>query len=297
MNLTKNIFIAFIFGLFVSNYSIAQQEPRSAFFWNQYMYTNPAMTGVYRHHANVQWRNQWVNTNCAPTTFWANYAAKIDKINSGIGVSYEYDVIGVSKFNTALLSYAYHIPVKNMFLSIGASGGLKTFTIDYSKYIFSQVPEPAFSSRKMGPVFQCDFGLALRAENWNIGLSATQLNQAKFKDSIYTVYEDEVHFWLFADYTFRLGDKWKLTPRIQSYTDLNALTSSLALLATFKDRLWFGAAGSIPSNGGQYSIGPMVGYDIAGKFRVGYTYEFWFSNYAGMYNDGTHEIILSYQLK
>jgi type IX secretion system PorP/SprF family membrane protein len=251
---------------------------------------------IYKHQANVQWRNQWVKTNGAPTTLWANYAAKIDQINSGIGVSYEYDVIGLNKSHTALLSYAYHIPIKNMFLSIGASGGIKTMEIDASKLIFAQTPAPQFISRKFTPVFQCDFGLALHAEKWNVGLSVTQLNGAHFKDSILP-YDCVPHVWVFADYTFDLSEKWKLTPRLQSYTDGTQICSSIALLATFKNNLWFGATSTIPSNGGRFSAGPMIGYDIVGKFRLGYSYEFVFNNSPAIGNDGTHEIILSYQLK
>lgn len=299
MNLARTLIVLTI-GLIVSNNSFSQQEPRSAFFWNNYMHTNPAMTGaIYKHQANVQWRNQWVNTNGAPTTLWANYAAKLDKINSGIGISYEYDAGGVSKSQTALLSYAYHLPIRNMFLSFGASAGLKTMKIEGSDFIFSsQVPEnPLFGDRRLGPVFQCDFGIALHGEKWNVGLSATQLNNAEFKDDSLVFYENVPHFWLFADYSFNLGEKWKLTPRLQSYMDRTDFCSTLALVASFKENLWFGCTTSIPTGGGIYSVGPMIGYDIVGKFRIGYTYEFWFSNSPGLYNDGTHEVILSYQLK
>lgn len=284
-------------GLIVSTHSFAQQEPRSAFFWNQYMHTNPAMTGaVYKHQANAQWRNQWTKVNGAPTTLWLNYAMKLDSINSGIGVSYEYDVIGMNKSHTALLSYAYHIPIRNVFLSLGASAGIKTLQIDASKFVFGGTVPPQFQNRNFAPVFQCDLGIALRSEKWNVGLSVTQLNGATFRDSILE-YTNEPHLWVFADYTFDLNEKWKLTPRLQSYTDLQQLCSSISLVATYQQKLWFGAAGSIPSNGGWYSAGPVIGYDIAGKFRLGYTYEFWFGNFGGLGNDGTHEVILSYQLR
>lgn len=261
------------------------------------MHTNPAMTGViYRHQANVQWRNQWTKVNGAPTTLWANYAAKLDKINSGIGASYEYDVIGLNKSHTALVSYAYHIPIKNMFLSFGVSGGIKTMKIDGSTFIFPQTPEPMFQDRQLKPVFQCDFGLALHEEKWNVGLSVTQLNGATFKDSIFP-YKNEPHFWLFADYSFGIGEKWKLTPRLQSYTDGLKITSTLALVASFKDNFWFGATSIIPTSGSRFSAGPVIGYDIIGKFRLGYAYEFWFNNGPSVGAGGTHEIILSYQLK
>lgn len=257
------------------------------------MHTNPAMTGaIYKHHANAQWRNQWTKVNGAPTTLWLNYAAKIDKINSGIGASYEYGSIGFTKSQTALVSYAYHIPIKKLFLSVGASAGIKTLKINFDK--------------TFKPVFQCDFGLALRAEKWNIGLSVTQLEGSTFRDSLLDYIKDVPHIWLFADYAFQLGEKWKLTPRIQSYSDLNKTTSSLALIATFKENLWFGATASIPNRGGIYAVGPMIGYDIVGKFRLGYTYEvnLYSSSNTNLYGKSevflssmTHEIILSYQLK
>lgn len=263
------------------------------------MHTNPAMTGaVYKHQANVQWRNQWTKFNGAPTTLWANYAMKLNSINSGVGVSYEYEVIGLNKSHTALASYAYHIPIKKMFLSLGASAGLKTLKFDASKLVFS-TPQPHYTTRNYNPVFQCDLGIALHSEKWNVGLSVTQLNKATFKDSLFP-YNNVVHFWVFADYTFGLGEKWSLTPRLQSFSDGKALGSTLALLATWKERLWFGGSASIPSKGGSYNVGPMIGYDIAGKFRLAYTYEFWISNYsasASIKNNGTHEILLSYQLK
>ncbi|AEA42532.1 PorP/SprF family type IX secretion system membrane protein [Fluviicola taffensis] len=304
MNLTIHpgnpgrLFITLISGLILSINSIAQEEPRSSFFWNQYMHTNPAMTGaIYKHHANVQWRNQWTRINGAPTTLWTNYAAKIDKINSGIGASYEYDVIGYTKSHSAMLSYAYHIPIKKMFLSIGASGGIKTLKTDFSKLVFSQIPDPAAINRTYNPVFQCDFGIALHSEKWNVGLSGTQLNGGSFRDSIYSI-KQRPQIWLFADYAFGLGEKWKLTPRLQTYVNYYTIGTIIALEARFKENFWFGCTSSFPDFSGMVAIGPMIGYDILGKFRVGYTYEFYLNNHVGsITNNGTHEIVLSYQLK
>lgn len=260
------------------------------------MHTNPAMTGaIYRHHANAQWRDQWTKVNGAPTTLWLNYAMKLDSINSGIGVSYEYDAGGMSRSHTALVSYAYHLPIKNMFLSFGASAGLKTMKMKGSDFIFSsQVPEDPlfFKDRSLNPVFQCDFGIAMHGENWNTGFSITQLNGAVFRDkySSYT-YKIVPHYWLFGDYTFQLGENWKLTPRAQVYTDMKKAASTIALVATVDKNIWFGFSGHLAS--GNISVSPMVGYDIVGKFRIGYIYEYPIDSSFG----STHEIILSYQLK
>jgi type IX secretion system PorP/SprF family membrane protein len=294
MNLTRHIF-TFTIGLILSSNSIAQQEPRSSFFWNQYMYTNPAMTGaIYKHHANAQWRNQWTKINGAPTTLWLNYAARIDKINSGIGASYEYDVIGLNKQHTALASYAYHIPIKKIFLSLGISAGFSSLSFDTKGYIYFDVNnQPLPQSQSF---FRGDLGIALHGEKWNAGLSCTKLNGYFTRSS--GPYDIAPHYWLFGDYTFQLGENWTLTPRAQVGSDLLNIYSIAALTASWKN-LWFGVTVANPFGGSGFELGPMIGYDIVGKFRVGYTYEFGvnshFSN--AIKNNGTHEIILSYQLK
>lgn len=293
MNFTKLIIAAFIF--FLSNHSFSQQDPRSTIFWNQYMYTNPAMTGaVYKHHANAQWRNQWTKINGAPTTLWLNYALKLDSINSGVGVSYEYDVIGVNRQHTALASYAYHIPIKKMFLSLGISAGIVNISFNNKYFVFNDPNDPVIPSSNQ-TFFRGDFGIALHGEKWNAGVSGTKLNGYFTRSS--GPYDLAPHYWVFGDYTFQLGENWKLTPRAQAGSDLKYIYSIVGLTASWKD-LWFGATAANPFDGGA-ELGLMIGYDIVGKFRLGYAYEFGVNTHLSnsIKNNATHEVILSYQLK
>jgi type IX secretion system PorP/SprF family membrane protein len=292
MNLTHRTIIL-IAGLILSTNSNAQQDPQAGFFWNQYMHTNPAMTGaIYKHQANAQWRNQWTKINGAPTNLWLNYAMKLDSINSGIGVSYEYDVIGLNKQHTALVSYAYHIPIKKMFLSLGVSVGTLTMLFDKTGLIFNEPNDPAIPKSSQ-TYFRGDLGIALHGEKWNAGLSCTKLNGYFTRNT--NSYDIAPHYWVFGDYTFQLGQNWKLTPRAQVGTDMLKIHSIVALVASWKN-LWFGSTAQFPGNG--VELGPMIGYDIIGKFRIGYTYEFGINTPLSVFqSNGTHEIILSYQLK
>lgn len=303
MNLTR-IFTITILALFFANHSFSQQDPRAGIFWNQYMHTNPAMTGaIYRHHANAQWRNQWTKINGAPTTLWLNYAVKLDSINSGIGVSYEYDVIGLNKQHTALATYAYHIPIRKMFLSLGGSAGSLTMMFDKSGFVFPGDPNDPVLPKSSQTFFRADLGIAFHGERWNAGLSGTKLNGYFTRNS--GGYDIVPHYWVFGDYTFKLGENWRLTPRTQIGTDMLKIHSIVALIASWKN-LWFGSTAAFPGRG--VVLGPMVGYDIVGKFRIGYTYEFGINTQLSginsgtdkiinIENNGTHEIILSYQLK
>lgn len=277
-----------------SQLTFAQQEPRTSFFWNNYMHTNPAMTGAhYKHHANAQWRNQWIKINGAPTTLWANYAIRLDSVHHAVGVSYEYDAIGMQKSHSALMTYAYHIPINNLVISLGVSAGLNSINFENSW-------SPPEISNSFGVsinqnMVQADFGLALRSEKWNVGISATQLTGPMYKGNAYT---PAIHYWMFGDYTFKLGAKWKLTPRFQIYTDAKKTSSLVAVVASLNDRLWFGSSFATPQLSG-FAVGPMLGYNFLGKYRIGYTYEFWTnrSSLGTVNNNGTHEIVLSLQLK
>lgn len=296
MKLPKTLSIITLVLSFSQNV-FGQQNPRSAFFWNNYMHTNPAMTGaIYKHYANAQWRNQWTKVNGAPTTLWLNYAMKLDSINSGVGVSYEYDMIGLNKSHTALLSYAYHIPIKKMFLSLGVSAGTSSLIFDTKKFVPVNPNDPGIPKSSQATYFRGDFGIALHGDQWNVGLSSTQLSGYLTRNGKNS-YNLTPHYWLFGDYTFKIGENWRLTPRVQAGSDLIKTYSIVALTASWKN-LWFGATAANLFSGGGFELGPMIGYDIVGKFRLGYTYEFGINTtLSSIKNNGTHEIILSYQLK
>lgn len=278
----------------------AQQEVVSTFFWNSLIQTNPAMTGAtHKHAANVVWKDFLTPKEQSglprQTTLWANYAYKMDKINSGVGVSYRYDAISAYKQNKALLSYAYHLPIKSLFLSIGASGGITTMTRDTDGLVFS-VPVPTIH---YDPAFIADAGIALRHEKWNIGLSVTQLNSPTYRyGTTNFIFQLVPHWWLFADYQIDVNENWNLTPRMQLMTDRNNLFANIQLLATRTKKLWFGVGvKTFPIGNGNFTISGMVGYDIRETFRVGYALNFSRSPYAFTGNQATHEIVLSFLLK
>lgn len=290
--------------LFINTFlAFAQQEPTSTLFWNNYLHTNPAMTGaVYKHQANLTWRNYAIKKAFQgpdyPQTIFANYALKLDKIHSGIGISYRYDSPSYQLQQTGLVSYAYHIPIKSMFLSFGISGGIKTLN--------SQIPNSSgeLITYKYKPGFTSDFGIALRHEKWNVGASLTQWNGPVLhlrEDSLGYGFKFYAHFWFFADYRFALGENWSLTPRFQLVMDRVSMLGNLQLIAAWKENLWFGAGVQRSVNPGSSGvpISPSIGYDIKGRFRLGYTAIISVGRKYGLniFNPVTHEAVLGFMLK
>lgn len=304
MNTRDKIIGVFTF-LVLSTQLSAQQEPLSTFFREGNLtQTNPGMTGaVYKHAANILWRDYWIKKTPLnlprQTTFWTNYSYKIDKINSGIGINYRYDALGYQKRNTVSLSYAYHIPIKSLFLSIGVSGGINTLNRNYSDLTFaSPVPNPDYN-----PVFTSDFGIALRHEKWNTGISVTQWNNPTFRSGNSTKnYTLDPHFWWFVDYRFKLSEYWDLTPRIQLATDWATLSTTIQLLTSWKKNLWFGVGvkNAFLKNAfstHSFTVSPMIGYDIKGMFRIGYAGNISNTPDPYMFHLMTHEVIVSFLMK
>ena len=304
---SKKVFLSLT--LFINScFSFSQQEPNSTLFWNNYLHTNPAMTGaVYKHQANVSWKDYRAKKALYEgisyqQTIFANYATKIDKINSGIGTSYCFDSYIGYQIQTALVSYAYHIPIKSMFLSIGASGGIKTLKYTLPVY-YTDTAAISVLTKDYAPTFTTDFGIALRHEKWNLGLSMTQWNgpSLRAKDGSFIGYKLVANFWLFGDYRFTLGENWSLTSRAQFKLDKYDIQANVQVIAAWKENLWFGAGIQSSFNGGVsvYSINPMIGYDIKGKFRLGYTARISTNNnyFAQLYKPLTHEVVLGFMLK
>ena len=101
-------YLLFLF-LLISFHGISQQTPLTSFYWNNYSFFNPAMSGVaHKHEANVIWRNQWEKVNGAPNNLFVNYAINLaDK--HGLGVNYMYETIGFTGKNQVKLNYNYQL--------------------------------------------------------------------------------------------------------------------------------------------------------------------------------------------
>jgi len=292
---------AYLITLFQTFYLTAQQEPVFTQYWNNYLNSNPAMTGAtYKHAASVLWKDSWEGKMFTDypyqTTITANYAMRLDHIKSGVGLSYRYDARFVNKNQRYMATFAHHLPIKNMTLSAGVSAGLAVYNVDAILVIGpNELGKPVVSNN---PQFTADAGLALRHEKWNVGISVTQLYPTRFKEENFgLMYEFQPHLWIFGDYTFNAGESWKLTPRFQLATDAVKLTDNIGITATLKENLWFGVQTRNLFSGSYLWISPLIGYDFKGKYRVGYAMNIGTEPDPFNHNYISNEVSLSFLLK
>lgn len=273
----------FIFFLLIFVFARAQQDPLLTQFWNISTSFNPATTGLsYKHQAGINYRNQWEKINGAPNTLFTTYNARIDKYKSGIGINYMYETIGELKQHRFDLNYSYHVDLGNeKKLAFGASVGFRELSF-IPNYITELSPSQGFG-------FLSNFGIAYKTKNFNIGLSSTQINEAKIKEVGFSYSR---HYFFNASYDFNLTNNFTLKPQVLLRTDGVFMSTDINLLAIFQKQYWIGV-----TSRSRNTFSFMGGIDLKEKYRIGYNYDITYSRLNNGVSSGSHEIVLGFLLK
>lgn len=102
------------------------------------------------------------------------------------------------------------------------------------------------------------------------------------------------------EYRYALNENLILLPRVQVVFDFFYLSSTESLVLEYKQKCTAGLSISNigwSSSGSLISAGPTVGYLIADKWNIAYTWNIVVNQYQGMGYLNTHEFALSYQIK
>lgn len=250
-------------------------------FWNNYTWYNPAMAGMqYKHEGSLNYRNQWDKVNGAPNTLTAGYTAKIDQIHGGAGVSGMYETIGFNRISKGLLHYSFHLPLgKSSTLAIGLSAGAYKTKVDLP-----------FANVNSSLQFTANFGVVYTYKQLVTGISVTRFNEGGIKVGPAT-YNSYRNFWYFAQYTWDVSEQVALKPAVLLGTNFTSTTINASLRAVLKQHYWAGV--NYQSN---ESVGLMIGWDVLGKYRVGYSYDYT-TNALSNVSRGTHEVVLGVLFK
>jgi type IX secretion system PorP/SprF family membrane protein len=112
----------------------------------------------------------------------------------------------------------------------------------------------------------------------------------------FTIESELRHYYLMAGLVFDLGENIKFKPTMltkATFTSTTGAPVQLDFTASFlfKEKFWLG---------GMYRTGDAVGiiaqWIFDRKLRIGYAYDFTTTN-VGNYSHGSHEIMVSYELK
>ncbi|PZR23314.1 MAG: hypothetical protein DI539_03415 [Flavobacterium psychrophilum] len=272
----------------------AQQEPQ----YTQYMYNtltvNPGYTGSPGFlEATLQHRSQWVGIDGAPTTqAFTIHSPVNDKV--GLGFSAVNDEIGPSEEIYLDGNFSYTIPVSfNSKIAFGLKAGAKVLNIDWSKGTYYQGGDPLLNTNvnnKISP--SVGAGVYYYTDKWYAGFSVPNFIRSDYYDDVQEAQvSDRLHYYVIGGYVFDISDNLKFKPAFMAKIVSGApITADLSANFLLQERLTLGAAYRFDD-----SVSGLVGFQLTKNFFVGYSYDYSVTE-LNKYNDGSHEIIVRFQL-
>lgn len=256
----------------------AQYSTLNTIPWNNNSLYNPAATAIdFKQRATIGTAldNNTLYGRPWSSSTYALYNYRLDKINSGVGLSYSFHNSDFSTSRHFIFNYAYHLHFKDeQILSFGASFSFDRSTINFSKIDYWGIdPLPPYPTEDLSyDILGGSLGAAYKSKNFFIGFNVNAF------DGPYQSWNESFNYTLNASYDFTLGNNFKLTPAVYTYFALKKLQYlDLNFKTTFRDRYWIGAAFGFNHyiSSGTFagrSMGAFAGMDIKKKYRIGYSF-------------------------
>jgi type IX secretion system PorP/SprF family membrane protein len=238
-------------------------------------------------------RHQWVGFDGAPATQTLSLHSPLPGGKLAMGGNLIHDVAGPAVQNSAFIDIAYRVRTgADTHLSFGLSGGVNFFQADIASLKTVELdPQNANITSKALPNF--GFGLYWHSPRYYVGLSAPKLLENMIgEDGTIVTSQEFRHYFLMGGYVLDVSRDLKFKPCFMLRAVEGApLSLDLDVDLLLRDRIWFGAMYRLGN-----AFGLMAQYQVNEQLRVGYAFDLTTTR-IGAYNAGTHEIMVSYDLK
>ncbi|ADF53395.1 conserved hypothetical protein [Zunongwangia profunda SM-A87] len=274
---------------------IAQQDPH----YTQYMFNtmsiNPAYAGSTGSlQALLLYRSQWVGVDGAPETQNFSMHSPLRNEKMGLGLNIVNDKLGPSSEVFADANFSYTIQTGYYTkLAFGVKGGARVLNVDWSKGRFYD-PEDVLLNNNIDSRIMPSLGAGAYwySDRWYIGASIPNFIRSDYYDDIQeAVLSNRLHYFIMGGYVFDINRNLKLKPaflvKAVSGAPVSVDVSANFLLQEF---LNLGAAYRWND-----SVSLLAGFQISRSLFVGYSYDYTTTDFT-KYNDGTHEILLRFDL-
>ncbi len=291
------IIVAFLFLTVIQ--SFGQTELGSTTHWYNRANYNPATIareGYIYFFSNV--RKQWVGIDGSPAIYNIQASGFSHLHQSALGLSLIRDDIGVTSAFNPNIQYAYLVNLKEeLNLSLGLSAGIYTRKIRASAYEPENINDPVLDytdERFTSP--DASVGAELQGKYYLFGISSTHLFSLWKSDELFLISN---HRYAYAIYRNSNSELYNFTAGIQVANRRNLTVVEGTAIIRFKR-----PTGLIKGPSELFDFGLSVrsvkqlslifGINITSNMRLGYTYDYNFSN--SIYGGGTMEVILEYRL-
>lgn len=292
--------VILFFSTFLASYG-QQDDPM----YSQYLFNiqafNPAYVGSWECVGfMLLGRYQWVEFDGAPETHTFSVQAPLRNERVGLGLSVINDVLGREKRLSVFTDYSYKLQLGNdVGLRLGLKAGFTNYRHLLTEHVIVDPGDPAFEGdirEKLMP--NVGIGLFLSSPRYFAGFSIPKLLKNKFENQDYTTDYEFRNLDLIGGYVFDVGSMVKFKPSFMARHS-ESLPFVFDLNANFliNERFWLGGmVRSTSWDGGGSVLGLNVQFIINQKFRIGYAYDKGLND-MGYYSNGSHEVMLSYELR
>jgi type IX secretion system PorP/SprF family membrane protein len=290
----KKLFVKIAFVVAgITELAFAQQDPQfTQFMYNKLIYnagyagTSGAVCGV------MQYRNQWMGFQGAPTSFALAADMRLKTLPLGVGINIISDKVGGMTTNYIRLAGSFNKKIGTGTLGIGLDAGILQKNISNTWV----VPEPDKVDRAIPGSYGTnqgntgalatnpnlnkvtyDLGLGVFYQlpgKYYVGLSATHLPSQEITSGNLN-FKVKAHYYLMGGYTFQINKWSKLTPNVMYKNDLASSSLDANLTFLWSDMIWIGgtyrvddAAAILAGFQGQAGVGNSIGY------KIGFSYDF-----------------------
>ena len=256
---------------------------------NGYLY-NPALVGAEPVMSySLIARDQWAGYDKAPRTLWANGYSRITNKRIGIGGSFYNDRDGLINNTGGQVMYAYHIPLKDAQLSLGASLSFFQYKLNKNDMLARDPMDPILYSNSKYFATDAGVGAFYKASSYYAGLSISNLFQSKMKFGKNDLTNNTLNriYYISGGYFYKMNSDITIEPHtLIRYSQGYKTQMDFNLAVMYLLKYWGG-------------IGFRTSKDLL--FFVGGNYQNYLFGYAFDYaltdmsrrNYSTHEIFLS----
>lgn len=280
--------------IFVLNIMLGKAQQTALF--NTYSYDlmqlNIAAIGRTCVEANLNYRAQWLGVKETPRLYQLNAGMAFGN-NHGLGVKVSQNTMGLLKFTSATLGYAYRVQLNDkskLHLGIGAAwrqnsfNAAKALVFDNNDISLTNSQANLRSNN-----FDCEAGALFLGDKLTAGLSALHLYNTNSKMNAVT-FETKPQLNAMLAYKFNKGKMVEVEPWLLNRYTVNGMNQPEAMVnVRFKQMITVG--GGYRFN---YGYMALAGFEL-GMIKLAYSFDYGIGkNAAGL--GSSHQVLLGIDL-
>lgn len=291
----KKIILATLTFIVLSTTMKAQQDAMFTHYMYNTLWLNPAYAGT-RDAFTVTGihRSQWVGFDGAPVNQSITMHTPILNGKVGVGLSVLNDKIGPTKSTSIALDLDYQIRLNTKSkLSFGIKSLANMYNNNVNALELDTKNDAAFAENTQRILPNAGAGIYYYRERFYAGFSVPKLLENKFTSSnVNAASKEQRHYFFIIGTVIDLSKDIKFKPTcFLKATPAAPLQGDITANFLVNNKFSIGAMYRTGD-----AVGALLGYNFSEQFTLGYSFDWSMANTTGKYNNGSHEIMLRYDL-